>query len=207
MRDHSNFSLAMALMAGAFGMPYVPVRSLLGSDILEIEPRVQADDQYFAADAEPVVLVPPLKADVAILAVQRADASGNAHLWGSTGVAAEAAMGAARIIVLADEIVERDVIASDPNRVLFPGWRTAPSATSPAGCHPSPMVGCWQRDNAFFNDYHARSRDASGFTAWVEEWVLDPHDHAGYCAKLGARLDGLRIRGRVLAAPANFAAE
>src|SRR5262249_4621811 len=116
IRDHSNFSLGMALLAGAYGMPYAPIRSLLGSDILKSNPALRVEDNPLAR-GERVVRVPPLAPDVALLSVQRADRFGNSHYWGSTGVSQEAALASDRVILLAEEIVAPEVIASDPNRV------------------------------------------------------------------------------------------
>lgn len=206
VNDYSNFSLGMALMAAAYGMPYAPVRSLLGSDILLSNPALRVVQNPLSEDDDPVVLVPPLRPDVAVLSVQRSDRYGNSHQWGSAGVTQEAALAAKRVIVLADEIVEPKVIASDPNRVLFPGFKVTAVVHEPAAQHPAPMTGIWKRDTAFFTEYHGRSRDRDGFLAWLDEWVLGLPDHAAYRAKLGVRLDELRIRGRAMAAPANFAA-
>ncbi len=207
VNDYSNFSLGMALLAGAYAMPYVPVRSLLGSDILKSNPALRVAMNPLRSDGEPLVLVPPMRPDVVVLPVQRADRYGNSHFWGSTGVSQEAAMAADRVILLADEIVAPAVIASDPNRVMYPGFRVGAVVHEPAAQHPSPMTGLWQRDSAFFSDYHARSREREGFLGWLKEWVLDIPDHGAYRAKLGPRLDALRIKGTRLAAPANFAAE
>lgn len=207
VHDHSNFSLGMALLAAAYGMPYAPIKSLLGSDILESNPRFRIVSNPFSLEEEPVVLVPPVHPDVAVLAVQRADRYGNCHQWGNCGLAQEAAMAAERVIVLTEEVVAPEVITSDPNRVLFPGFRVAAICHVPAGTHPSPMTGFWQRDNGFFNDYHSRSRERDGFLAWLSEWVLEVPDHAVYRAKLGQRLDALRITGSAYSAPANFAAQ
>ncbi len=206
VNDYSNFALGMALMAGAYGMPYVPVRSLLGSDILKSNPGLRVAQNPLVDAADPIVLVPPLRPEVAILAVQRADRDGNAHFWGNTGMAQEAGLAAERVILLADELVASEIIFSDPNRVLVPAFRVAAVVHTPAGVHPSPMPGVWQRDNEFFAKYHRASRERDGFLAWLEEWVFDLPDHAAYRAKLGPRLDGLRIRGERLAAPVNYAA-
>ena len=206
VRDHSNFSLGMALLAGAYGMPYAPIRSLLGSDILKSNPALRVADNPLAA-GEKVVLVPPLTPDVALLSVQRADRFGNSHYWGSTGVSQEAALASGRVILLAEEIVAPEVIASDPNRVLYPGFRVSAVVEARAGAHPSPMTGVWRRDTDFFTEYHRRSRDRDGFLRWLEEWVIGPADHAAYLARLGGRLDRLRITGSAPAAPVNFAAD
>lgn len=205
--DYSNFALASALLAGAYGFPYMPVRSILGSDIVQSNPEFKPATNPFAAEPEPVILVPALKPDVAILAVQRSDAAGNCHLWGSSGVTTEAAVAAERVIVIADEIVEPSVIASDPSRVPFPGWQVSAVCEVPGGCHPSPMAGRWNRDNVFFNDYHARSREIDGYKAWLKEWVQGLPDHAAYRAKLGAQFEALRIKGWEPSAPANYASE
>ncbi len=207
INDHSNLALGMALFAGAYGLPYVPIKSVLGSDITASNPAIRLAENPFAEAVEPVALVPPLKPDVAILMAQRADRFGNSHIWGSTGVSQESAIAAARVIVLADEIVEPEVIASDPGRVLFPGFLVTAVCHVPAGCHPAPLTGCWQRDNAFFNDYHEASREAEGFARWCDEWVREVADQASYRAKLGQRLEALRIQGQALSAPANWAAE
>lgn len=204
--DHSNFSLGMALLAGAHGMPYAAMRSILGSDILRSNPDFKLAENPFSSDREPVVLVPPLQPAVAILPVQRADRGGNSHHWGNAGLMQEAALAAERVILLTDEIVAPEVIASDPGRVLFPGYLVSAVCHVPASCHPSPMTGCWRRDNAFFHDYHQRSRTREGFLAWLAEWVLDLPDHEAYRAKLGARLDDLRITGNAPSAAANYAA-
>lgn len=205
VQDYSNFSMGMALMAGAYGMPFVPVRSLLGSDILKSNPALRRIDDPSLPGGAPFVAVPPLRPDVAVLAVQRADREGNCHLWGNLGLAQEAALAARRVIVLAEEIVETDVIASDPNRVLFPGFTVSAVIHEPGGVHPSPMAGLWRRDNDFFSAYHRQSRDPAGFQAWLKDWVLDLPNHEAYRAKLGARLDDLRVKGHALAATANFA--
>ncbi len=68
------------------------------------------------------------------------------------------------------------------------------------------MTGIWQRDTAFFDAYHRRSRDREGFLGWLDEWVYGPADHAAYLARLGDRLERLRITGSAPAAAANFAA-
>ncbi len=206
VHDHSNFSLAMALLAGAYGMPYLPMRSILGSDILRSNPAFRRAENPFSEAREPVVLVPPLQPDLAVLPVQRADRHGNAHHWGSAGLIQESALAAEKVILLADEIVDAAVIASDPSRVLIPGYLVTAVCHLPAGTHPSPMTGRWRRDNGFFEDYHRLSRSREGFLDWLGEWVLEVPDHAAYRAKLGARLDDLRIVGSAPAAPADYAA-
>ena len=204
VHDHSNFSLGMALLAGAYGMPYLPMRSILGSDILKSNPQFRRAENPFSETREPVILVPPLQPDVAFLPVQRADRHGNNHHWGSRGLVQEAALAAEKVVLLADEIVAPEVIASDPSRVLLPGHLVTAVCHTPGGVHPAPMTGRWRRDNAFFEAYHRESRTREGFLAWLDEWVLGVPDHAAYRAKLGVQFDDLRIAESAPAAATHY---
>jgi glutaconate CoA-transferase subunit A len=69
------------------------------------------------------------------------------------------------------------------------------------------MTGRWKRDNAFFADYHRRSREREGFLAWLDEWVLGLPDHAAYRNKLDADLEALRITEAAASAPAGYGAD
>ncbi len=201
VRDHSNFTMALALLAGALGAPYIPTRTLLGSDIPGANGTFKEGTSPW--DGSKLLLVPALVPDVTIIACQRADADGNAHQWGPWGVSQEAALAAAKVIVLADEVVERAVIASDPNRTMCPATKVAAVVHVPGACHPSPLQGRYARDHEFFHDYHRATRDVVGFEAWIAEWVTGVPDRAVYLAKLGARWAKLREAG-VPAAEARF---
>ena len=193
VRDHSNFSIAQALLAGALGAPYLPTRSLLGSDIPRANGTFREASDPFSGDA--LLLIPAITPDVTAIAVQRADEDGNAHLWGPWGVSQEAALAARATIVIADEIVARSVIASDPNRTIVPGTKVTAVVHEPGACHPSPLQGCYRRDHEFFHQYHAATRTPDGFAAWIREWVSEVSDRRAYLAKLGARWGALRDDG------------
>jgi glutaconate CoA-transferase subunit A len=206
VHDYSNFSIGMAFFAGAYGLPYIPVKSILGSDIIKSNRLIKMAENPFSDKPDPVALVPALKPDVAFLVVQRADRYGNSHIWGSIGLTQEASIAAEKIIVIADEIVEPEVISSDPNRVLIPGFGVNAVCHIPAASHPAPLIGRWRRDNAFFHHYHKETRYLDGFQRWCDEWVHDLPDHDAYRDKLGEQLEELRIKGEALSAPANYAA-
>jgi glutaconate CoA-transferase subunit A len=201
VRDHSNFTIAQALLAGALGAPYLPTRTLLGSDIARANGTFREATDPFSG--EKVLLVPAIVPDVTVIAAQRADEDGNAHLWGPWGVSQEAALAARSVIVLADEIVERAVIASDPNRTIVPGTKVAAVVYEPGACHPSPLQGRYRRDHEFFHEYHSATRSVEGFDAWIAEWVTGVADRESYLRKLGPRWERLRESGRP-AAEARF---
>jgi glutaconate CoA-transferase, subunit A len=147
-----------------------------------------------------------LKPDVAIIHVQRADAQGNAHLWGNLGLTVEAAYAAKRTIVICEEIVPEPVIRSDPNRTVIPGFLVTAVVEEPGGALPSSMQGYWRRDFEPFLRYHRESRTVDGFQAWLREWVLEIPDRQAYLRHMGAEVvERLRVREQRPAAPANFA--
>src|SRR5438105_7630165 len=193
LEEHSNFSVGLALLAAAMGVPYLPTRTLLGSDLVKRNPRLRP--------GEPGLLhVAAIQPDVAILHVQRADAEGHAHCWGNLGVTCEASLAARHVVLLAEEIVAPEVILSDPNRILLPPHRVSAVAHVPGGAHPSPVQGYYGRDHAAFGEYHHATRERDGFLAWLQQWVLDVPHRAAYLARLGFPFDDLRPKEQHLAA-------
>lgn len=202
IEDHSNFSISLSLLAGGLGVPYLPTRSLLGTDILRRNPSFKEEQSPFGE--ERLVLVPAIVPDVAILHVQRADEEGNAHAWGNLGFSRDAMMACRRTILLAEEVVPRETIASDPNRVLGPSLKVIAVVQVPGGAHPAPVQGHYNRDHAFFHEYHAATRSREGWETWKQEWILDVPDRAAYLAKLGPRWDELQRRRSRLAAAVDY---
>lgn len=190
VRDHSNFSIGLALLAGALGSPYIPTRSLLGTDLARANGTFREARSPF--DGTPTLLVPAIEPDVAVIAVQRSDEDGNAQLWGPWGVSQEAALAAQAVIVVADQVVARAVVRADPNRTIVPAFKVVAVVAQPGACHPSPLQDRYGRDHEFFHEYHRATRTPEGFDAWVREWVTGVTDHDAYLAKLGDRWEQLR---------------
>jgi glutaconate CoA-transferase subunit A len=203
MVDYSNFTMALALHAAALGVPFLPTYSTLGSDLLLKNGNLREFSS--PVSEEKLVAVRALRPDVAILHVQRADEFGNAHIWGSLGVAVDGARAARKLIVIAEEIVEAGVIASDPNRTLVPGFLVTAVVHEPWGAHPSPVQGYYGRDHAFFSQYHEQSRQVEDFEHWLARWVLGVPDRREYMNQLGAcRIEALGVREHAFSAPADF---
>src|SRR5881394_1736848 len=158
----TNFSLALALQAGAMGVPFLPTRTAMGSDVTK-------GNHFFYQIISPfepketLLAVRAIVPDVAIVHVQRADNNGNAHCWGNFGVMLEGVRAAKKVIVCAEEIVAPEVIASDPNRTVIPGFLVTAVCQVPLGAHPSPVQGYYKRDDAFFRQYHEQSKTTEDF--------------------------------------------
>ncbi|MEO6119852.1 MAG: CoA-transferase, partial [Terriglobales bacterium] len=146
-----------------------------------------------------------LNPDVTIVHVQRADEDGNAHCWGNFGVMLEAVRAAKKVIVLAEEIVPSKVISSDPNRTVIPGFLVAAVVEAKYGAHPSPVQGYYKRDDAFFQQYHERTKTQADFDAWAEEWVYGVAGRKEYVKLLGAkRVKSLGVKKHAYAARVDF---
>ncbi|HXW89286.1 MAG TPA: CoA-transferase [Terriglobales bacterium] len=200
----TNFSVALALQAGAMGVPFLPTRTALGSDTTRDHPFFSPIRSPFEPK-EPLWAVRALNPDVTIVHVQRADREGNAHCWGSFGVMIEGVRAAQRVIVIAEEIVDPSVIASDPNRTVIPGFLVNAVVECPYGAHPSPVQGYYKRDDAFFRQYHEQTKTREDNQAWLERWVYGIADRRDYMNQIGAcRVGNLAVKQHAYAAQADF---
>ncbi len=199
----TNFSVALALNAAALGVSFLPTRTALGSD-------VSRDNEFFTEFASPFTgeklhAVKALQPDVTIVHVQRADRDGNAHCWGNYGVMIEAVRAAKRVIVVTEEVVEPEVIASDPNRTVIPGFLVSAVVECPWGAHPSPVQGYYSRDDAFFQQYHEQSKTQAEYDAWAARWIIGVADRDAYMRLLGdERRQVLEVKRHAYAAAADY---
>jgi glutaconate CoA-transferase subunit A len=161
----------------------MPLRSYSESDLPRANPSIVPLASPYGD--ETVYAVPPLHPDVTIVHVQRADAYGNAQIWGFLGCQKEAAFAARRVIVVCEELVDESVIRSDPNRTVIPGLIVDAVVVEPKGCHPSFVQGYYDRDNRFYVDWDAVGRDPDRLSVWLDEWVYGTESHAEYVDKMG----------------------
>jgi glutaconate CoA-transferase subunit A len=203
IEDHSNFSIGLALLAASLGSPYIPTRSLLGSDIARQNPNFRQERSPL--DGTPLLLVPALAPDVTVIHAQRCDEDGNAHVWGSLGITEEAMLAARNVIIVTEEIVPREVIVSDPNRVIGPSFKVRAVVHEPWGAHPSAVQGYYNRDHQFYHEYHMRTRTLEGFQNWLDEWVLQMPNRTAYLEKLSKeRKRSLEVKEHRYAAPVDY---
>ena len=189
--DYSNQGIALMLMAGALGIPFIPTRSFLGTDYLDgrntNHPGAYLFDQKWRElespfDGQKFVALPALKPDVAVLHAQRADEFGNVQLWGHQGDAKWAYWAAKKVIVSVEEIVPHEVIQADPSRTVVPGFRVAAVVHMPYGAHPSGQLGYYDFDYAFqgASGMGRIGRSHEEWDAFAAEWVYGPKDNAAY---------------------------
>ena len=191
IEEYSHFGMVCRYVAGASNLPFFPIRSYYESDIPKVNPRIVPITSPY--DGTEVYVVPPLNPDVAIVHAQRADVNGNAQIWGLLGCQKEAAFAAKRVVVVCEEVVDESVVRADPNRTVIPGLIVDAVVEEPFGCHPSYAQGYYDRDNRFYMDWEARSKDPEPLAAWLKEWVFGLESHRDYVEKMGAQhWDSLR---------------
>ena len=194
--EYSHFGMISRLQAGAAGLPFMPMNQTGATDLEIANPHIRrVTDPYSGRE---VIVVPALNPDVAIVHVQRADAEGNAHIWGILGEQKEAAFASKRVILTAEEIVDEAVIRSDPNRTLIPGFIVNAVCHVPFCAHPSYTQGYYDRDNGFYLKWDKTSENAEMVKAYLDEWVYGVKDRHEYWQKLGPEVhDRLKVRSRL----------
>ena len=203
VEDHSNLTVAMALRAGAMGVPFMPARTALGSDLFKTNASLKIMTCPFSGDR--LTAVAAINPDVAIVHVQRADEYGNAHAWGNLGISRDACLASRSIIITAEEIVSAEVISRDPNRVITPGFRVSAVVHRPWGGHPSPVPGFYNRDHQAFIDYRNESKTPQRFAEWQQRWVDSIDSHRDYIKLLGdARMAELALKQHVMSEPVDY---
>ncbi len=184
IEEYSHFGMVGRYTAGAANLPFYPLRSYFETDMPKANPLIREIESPYG-DGK-VYAVPPLKPDVSIVHAQRADAAGNTQVWGLLGCQKEAAFAAERVIVVVEELVDEAVIRADPNRTIIPGLIVDAVVVEPFGAHPSYVQGAYDRDNRFYLDWDAITRDEAALQGWLREWVYDLDGRAAYVEKLGA---------------------
>jgi glutaconate CoA-transferase subunit A len=196
LEEYSHFGMVGRLSAGAAGLPFWPMRNYMGTDLPAANPRIATVECPYTG--ERLATVPALNPDVTIVHAQRADAQGNAQIWGLLGVQKEAAFASRRVIVVVEELVDESVIRADPNRTLIPGLAVDAVVVEPWGAHPSYAQGYYDRDNAFYVAWEKISRDPSALAAYLDEFVYGVRGRAEYVTRCGG-LERLRADARVCA--------
>jgi len=182
--DLSNFGATSALIAGFLGIPFIPVRGNIGTDMIKHNQHdAKVIDDPFTG--EKITVVRAWRADVAIIHAQRVDTLGNVVTWGTRGVTDEfGTMGTKRgVIVTAEEVVEPEMVRSDPDRTLVPYFKTLAVVHCPWGAHPSACRGYYGLDIRFCQYQGKYERNKDLLPHFMNEWIYGCEDHAAYINK------------------------
>ncbi|MGH6773354.1 MULTISPECIES: CoA transferase subunit A [Brucella] len=188
--DHSHFGMVMRFMAAGLGLPFMPMRSQAGTDIMNVRgfenPSDKARMFQSPFDGEMLSLISPLKPDIAVIHAARADELGNVELYGTTSVIEEQVRAAAMVIVTVEEIVSTDEIRRNPQATLIPGMMVDKLVHLPYGAFPLGVYGYYEYDNAALAEYYEASRSPETTRLWLDKWVHGIKSHWEYLDAHGA---------------------
>ncbi|MGH3517801.1 MAG: CoA transferase subunit A [Haloechinothrix sp.] len=165
IEEHSHAGMANRYVAGASGLPFAVLRGYIGTDLPKVTSTIKQITCPFTG--EQLTAVPAINPDVSIIHAQRADRAGNVQMWGLVGVQKEAVLAATRSLVTVEEIV--DELEPVPGAIVLPSWAVTRVAEVPGGAHPSYAQGYSERDNTYYADWDAISRDREAFEQWLAE--------------------------------------
>jgi len=184
--SYSSLAVCFRYLAGALGVPFMPIKSLLGSDILE-RLRLSGNVREMADPftGEKVLALKALQPDFMVLQAQVADEEGNARVLGPLWDSKEAARAARQTIVIAEELVPTEVIRQQPELTTIPGFRVAAVAPVTYGSHPTALYRCYDYDSDHLRAYVSASRSPSTYTEYLDRYVFGVADHFEYLERVG----------------------
>ena len=206
--DYSNFAMVSRFTAGAMGLPFMPTRSLLGSDVLAkdsllpeqraADPRTASKKAHVMASPfdpdDQVVLLPAIHTDFTVLHVQKATPSGVIRIEGQTFADFEQALCADVLIVTAEEIVPEETLRLEAERNRVPYFAVHHVCHVPFGAHPFAVYRYYDYDPWQLKRYHAAAANDAAFQEYLDTYVYSVPDHASYLTAIGgpARLSALQ---------------
>ena len=188
--DWSNAAIAWRFKAAAMGVPFIPVRSMLGTDTLKYSAAKVVECPF---TEEPVCLLPALILDVGLIHVHKADCYGNAMINGISGFSAEMARASKRLIISAEQIVDTEFFRKEPERNIIPYYLVDAVVEAPFGSHPGEMCYQYRRDEEQIREWVQASKDQRATKEYLDKYSYSVPDHAHYLELIGTdRLKVLR---------------
>lgn len=180
--EWSNAGITWRFKAASMGVPFIPVRSMLGTDTMKYS-AAKVSRCPFTGDL--VCLIPALILDVGLIHVHRADMYGNAQIEGISGFSLEMARASKRLIISAEEIVPNEVIRSKPDRTVIPYYLVDAVVEAPFASHPGEMCYVYRRDEEHIKEWVEASKQAETTQAYLEKYIYSVKNHKEYLELIG----------------------
>jgi glutaconate CoA-transferase subunit A len=196
VEDYSNLAMAMRFLGGALNVPFMPIRSLMGTDMVRL-PRYRGENKLKVMDCpftgEKICLVPSLQPEFSIVHVQRVDKSGNAQIDGIVGEDIEGSRCGKKLIVLAEELVDQTEIRNRPDQTKIPAIYVHYVVVLPFVAHPMMCHDYYDYDLEHLMMFHKLTKTEEGWQEYLNNHILGVEDHYGYLDLVGwERLNELR---------------
>jgi glutaconate CoA-transferase subunit A len=175
--EWSNYALACRFRAAAMGVPFLPIRAMLGTDTLA---RSAAKTIACPFTGRPLAAVPALYPDVALIHVHESDRYGNCRVRGISVADFELARASKRVIVTAERLIGNDEIRAAPHATLIPSFCVDAVCEAPCGSYPGNMPGEYFSDEEHLRQWLEAERDEGAFRAFLDKHIYGVADFAGY---------------------------
>lgn len=191
LMEWSNAALAWRLKAAALGVPFIPVKSMLGSDTFKYSAAKIVKCPF---TGEKLCLLPATMLDVGLIHVHRADKYGNCQIDGISGFSFELARASKRLIISAEEIIDAEEIRRYPERTIIPYYLVDAVVEAPFGSHPGEMPYLYWRDDEHLKEYLEAIKTEEGTQEYLNKYIYDVENHAEYLERIGGaeRLEKLK---------------
>lgn len=178
----SNAGYQWRFLAGMMGVPFIPTRSMLGTDTLKHSSAKVVQDPW---SGKPIALVPAAYPDVAVFHVPRCDMYGNAQIDGIIVEDFELARAARRVIVSAEEVVDTEVIRAEPWRTVIPFFAVDAVCEVRYGAHPTQMSCVYFFDEEHIAEWFVLGKTDEGAQAYFDKYVHGVRDFSEYIELVG----------------------
>jgi glutaconate CoA-transferase, subunit A len=183
--EWSHLAMGLRFRAGAMGVPFLPMRAMLGSDVIAQLPEAKAIDCPFTG--EKLALIPALNPDVALIHVQRCDAYGNAQIDGLPFMDLDLAMAANRVILTTERIVANEQIRRRPDQTKIPFFAVDAVVEVPFGCAPHECYGLYEPMFDHLDRYAGTLKPdpERGIGDYLDHYFRAPQSWSAYLDRLG----------------------
>lgn len=207
VEDYTNYQMTLRFLAGAMGLPFAATTSGLETDIVRktgFAPAARGQGKVpkfklkvipnpLEEETEKVVILPPLRPDVALIHAQYVGEDGTVRIKGLTFADIEQAKAADRVIVTCEEIVPVEFIRTDPDQNSLPHFLVDAIIKAPYGAHPTACYLFYDYDPTHLNMFKKSAEDDDLFRKYLDDWVFPFETQEEYLAKVGIG-DLLRIK-------------
>jgi glutaconate CoA-transferase subunit A len=197
--DYSNLAMALRFLGGALNVPFIPIRHMIGTDMMEKtrlrKEKAKVIDCPFTG--MPITLLPSIQADFGVICAQKADQAGNVQIFGIKGEDNEITRCAKTSIVFVEEIISNEEIRQNPDMTMIPSLYVDYVVELPFGSWPMQVYGMYDYDLPHLQYYVQQCKTEEGWEEYLNEWILDVGSHDGLLKKIGEkRLKELRADPR-----------
>jgi len=189
--EWSNYTLALRFQAAAMGVPFLPSRSLLGTDTFRHSAARRIACPF---TGQPIAVVPALWPDVAVIHVHEADRYGNCRIRGTSVADLDVARAAKKLIITCERLISNDEIRRDPTATSIPYFCVDAVCEVRYGSFPGNMPYEYYSDEEHLRQWLNAEKDFDGYRAFLDKYLFGVRDFAEYIELCGGerRLEQLR---------------